>query len=70
MGSEPYPMAPGCFTSGVRVVRIGVLRLLGLTMSSLKRHLNRSRDTPGAVLRAVKGSRVGIVPLYHSKGYP
>jgi hypothetical protein len=34
MGSEPYPMAQGCFTSGVRVVRIGVLRLLGLTVSS------------------------------------
>jgi hypothetical protein len=34
MGSEPYPMAPGCFTSGVRVVRIGVLRLLGLTALS------------------------------------
>jgi hypothetical protein len=31
MGSEPYPMAPGCFTSGVRVVHIGVLRFLGLT---------------------------------------
>jgi hypothetical protein len=30
MGSKPYPMALGCFTSGVQVVRIGVLRLLGL----------------------------------------
>jgi hypothetical protein len=36
MGSEPYLMAPGCFTSEVRVVRIGVLRLLGLTASSPK----------------------------------
>jgi hypothetical protein len=30
VGSEPYPMASGCFTSGVRVVRARVLRLLGL----------------------------------------
>jgi hypothetical protein len=28
VGSELHPMAPGCFTSGVRVVRTGVLRLL------------------------------------------
>jgi hypothetical protein len=34
MGSKPYPMALGCFTSGVRAVRIGALRLLGLTVSS------------------------------------
>jgi hypothetical protein len=31
MGSEPYLMAAGCFTSRVWVVRIGVMRLLGLT---------------------------------------
>jgi hypothetical protein len=35
-----------------------------------ERHLNCSRDTPGAVLRAAKGSRTGIVPSYRSKGYP
>jgi hypothetical protein len=35
-----------------------------------ERHLNRSRDTPGAVLRAAKGSRRGIVSSYRSKGYP
>jgi hypothetical protein len=29
-----------------------------------------SRDTPGVVLRAAKGSRAGIMPLYRSKGYP
>jgi hypothetical protein len=69
MGSKPYPMAPGCFTSEVRVVRIGVLRLLGLTASS-PRIPPCSRDTSGAVLRAVKGRRAVIVPLYHSEGYP
>jgi hypothetical protein len=32
--------------------------------------LTAPRDTPGVVLRAVKGSRIGIVPSYRSKGYP
>jgi hypothetical protein len=32
--------------------------------------LTTPRDTPGAVLRAAKGSRTGIMPLYRSKGYP
>jgi hypothetical protein len=35
-----------------------------------ERHLNCSRDTPGAVLRAAKGSRTGIVPSYCSRGTP
>jgi hypothetical protein len=36
VGSEPYPMASGCFTSGVRVMRAGVLRLLGPMALSLR----------------------------------
>jgi hypothetical protein len=32
--------------------------------------LTAPRDTPRVVLRAAKGSRTGIVPLYRSNGYP
>jgi hypothetical protein len=35
-----------------------------------ERHLNCSRDTPGAVPRAARDSRTGIVPSYRSRGYP
>jgi hypothetical protein len=35
-GSERYPMAPGYFTSGVRVVRTGVSCLLGPTTLPLR----------------------------------
>jgi hypothetical protein len=36
VGSEPHPMVSGCFTSGVRVVRIGIPSLLGPRASSLR----------------------------------
>jgi hypothetical protein len=70
VGSEPYPMASGCFTLEVQVVRAGVLRLLGPMTLSPRTPLELPARYLGVVLCAAKDSRTGIVSLYRSKGYP